>query len=721
MEGHGGDTWFALVAEESSRIMQLEQALRRDAVNALTRDTVNESILEFAQDAAAMRKVSQSGLHPERMHQVAVARPAARIAEATIEALGAVEYSVMNRWSGCERESVLAGPKDDCIVVIAPGKLKRAEHGTPVWTSALSEVVHEALSAILPSGGPWRVAESLPRSGASGIRQSYVEARTILEVGPPLPAVRALDLGTYRLFMHAETAVIDLVQAVLLPLIDSGAEAEPFLGTLEAWFITGSVPEAARKLHLRTYEVLQRLDHFAELTGNDPTDPGQRFTVQAAVLGARLLGWPQRPLPEEGGLPARIDALREQGAIDALGLTGPALSRMLTYQVFMYDEAATVEFARSMLAPLGASRLGFQESLATLLAWAGAGFVISETARKIGMSSTTVTQRLRRVAELVGRDLEDPRERFAILAAALGARALRWEPPPPPPPPPSLPPSRTTTTQRASIRHAASPGDPKVEWWTVYDIAAHLGVSATTVYNYRGRGDLPEPDSQVSGALVWRPRRIIAWNSRRQRVVKSRVERSAATKAGDERRTSRKAWGRGGDRSVHLTPDNAYQLGLANLDDRIAVGTRVRAMIAAYLNNTAGFRTAVDRDIRDQQTRPRGVGRRDVPTETAAGSGKSSARATIVKLHLHPDDVRALDLSEMEDETKLDARVKAMIAVYLRGRRSKRTVDNIARSLPAAHLRLPLQHLHGEGAGLEQTLDALHRLAEGLKSRPPHE
>ena len=31
-------------------------------------------------------------------------------------------------------------------------------------------------------------------------------------------------------------------------------------------------------------------------TDNDPTDPAQRFTVHTAVLGARLLGWPQRTL-----------------------------------------------------------------------------------------------------------------------------------------------------------------------------------------------------------------------------------------------------------------------------------------------------------------------------------------------------------------------------------------------------------------------------------------
>jgi hypothetical protein len=35
----------------------------------------------------------------------------------------------------------------------------------------------------------------------------------------------------------------------------------------------------------------------------DPVDPAHRFTLQAAVLGARLLGWPERPLPHPGSAP----------------------------------------------------------------------------------------------------------------------------------------------------------------------------------------------------------------------------------------------------------------------------------------------------------------------------------------------------------------------------------------------------------------------------------
>jgi DNA-binding PucR family transcriptional regulator len=50
--------------------------------------------------------------------------------------------------------------------------------------------------------------------------------------------------------------------------------------------------DTARRLHLSVRAVTYRLDRVRTLTGYDPTDPAQRFTMHAAVLGAKLLGWP---------------------------------------------------------------------------------------------------------------------------------------------------------------------------------------------------------------------------------------------------------------------------------------------------------------------------------------------------------------------------------------------------------------------------------------------
>ncbi len=54
--------------------------------------------------------------------------------------------------------------------------------------------------------------------------------------------------------------------------------------------------DSARRLHLSVRTVTYRLTKVKDLTGYDPTDPAQRFVLHAAVLGARLIGWPARDL-----------------------------------------------------------------------------------------------------------------------------------------------------------------------------------------------------------------------------------------------------------------------------------------------------------------------------------------------------------------------------------------------------------------------------------------
>jgi len=89
----------------------------------------------------------------------------------------------------------------------------------------------------------------------------------------------------------------DLVQSVLGRLVEARGGAEPLLATLDAYFATGGITtETARRIHLSVRAVTYRLERIKTLTGYDPTDPTQRFTVHTALLGARLLGWPQRAL-----------------------------------------------------------------------------------------------------------------------------------------------------------------------------------------------------------------------------------------------------------------------------------------------------------------------------------------------------------------------------------------------------------------------------------------
>ena len=57
--------------------------------------------------------------------------------------------------------------------------------------------------------------------------------------------------------------------------------------------------------------------------------------------------------------------------------------------------------------------------------------------------------------------------------------------------------------------------DPEADWWTVADVAAHLGVSVNTVSSYRSRQQMPDPDRMIGRTPVWAPTRIIQWNGQR--------------------------------------------------------------------------------------------------------------------------------------------------------------------------------------------------------------
>ena len=102
---------------------------------------------------------------------------------------------------------------------------------------------------------------------------------------------------TYRVLARDQPALVDLVFSVLNPLVQARGGAGPLVETL-ARTSTAAVSDHGRRqaapvgtrrdLPAGPDQVLDRIR---------PADPAQRFTLQAAVLGAKLLGWPDQPLP----------------------------------------------------------------------------------------------------------------------------------------------------------------------------------------------------------------------------------------------------------------------------------------------------------------------------------------------------------------------------------------------------------------------------------------
>jgi sugar diacid utilization regulator len=237
------------------------------------------------------------GLDMARSHQVALAAPSGRLNEAE-PAISDLERAVV-LWAG-DRD-VLVATKDGWVVAVTPADTDVP--GPRAGPKTLGDLMVTELERT-PRGRPWRVSVGRPYPGSYGIARSYEEAREGLtmavQLGLDSLLIQTEQLLIYRVLLRDQPAIADLVQSVLGQLVHARGGAESFLATLDAYFATGAVTtETARRLHLSVRAVTYRLDRIKTLTAYDPTDPAQRFTIHAAVLGAKLLGWPQRTLPVE--------------------------------------------------------------------------------------------------------------------------------------------------------------------------------------------------------------------------------------------------------------------------------------------------------------------------------------------------------------------------------------------------------------------------------------
>ena len=268
------------------QMVRWEETLRRDFVEDLLRGDADVGSL--------VERAEPFGLAMARPHQVALAAPSGRLNE-TEAAISSLERAVV-RWAG-DRD-VLVATKDGWIVVLTPADTDVP--GPRTGAKTLGDLMLAQL-ARLPRGRPWRVTVGRPYPGSYGIARSYEEAREGLTMAVRLrldsSLIQAEELLIYRVLLRDQPAIADLVQSVLGQLVAARGGAEPLLATLDAYFAAGGVAtETARRLHLSVRAVTYRLDRVKALTGYDPADPAQRFTIHAAVLGAKLLGWPQRGL-----------------------------------------------------------------------------------------------------------------------------------------------------------------------------------------------------------------------------------------------------------------------------------------------------------------------------------------------------------------------------------------------------------------------------------------
>ncbi len=279
-------------AEAGRELIRKEETLRRDLVDDLLRGDAHLSEL--------VERAEPFGLDLTRAHQVALAQPGQRLSSIAT-ATSALERVVLDRFGD---RDVLVATKDGLVVVIALADVTGAPDTSMglATTGNLGKTVYGELSR-LRRGSPWRVAIGRAHPGAYGIARSYEEARDGLTMAARMhldrPIVESRDLLTYRVLARDQPALVDLVYSVLHPLRQARGGAGPLVDTLAAYFDSGCVATtAAARLHLSVRAVTYRLDRVKSLTGFDPLDPAHRYTLHTAVLGAKLLDWPEQRLPD---------------------------------------------------------------------------------------------------------------------------------------------------------------------------------------------------------------------------------------------------------------------------------------------------------------------------------------------------------------------------------------------------------------------------------------
>jgi len=255
--------------------MRREESLRREFI---------DDLLDGRGTGGLAERAERYGLQLAATHVVVAASAPEPFVDGG-SAVRQVETGLRFRFG---HRDVLVSTKDGLLVCLAPQHLEQVP----------DEFVRQ-LGGTLGADRPWQVGVGQPQSGPGGVVRSLEQARNALDIGArlnlPDRVLRARDLLVYQVLRRDSAALAELVTVVLEPLRGSRLGPGPLLETLSAYFAAGRVTTlAAQRLHVGVRTVTYRLQRVKELTGYAADDPAQAFTLQVAVLGARLIGWPDQ-------------------------------------------------------------------------------------------------------------------------------------------------------------------------------------------------------------------------------------------------------------------------------------------------------------------------------------------------------------------------------------------------------------------------------------------
>lgn len=283
---------IAAVHTQAAALLDMVRAVLATAVDGHTRQSrvelarhdseratfVQDLLTGRADPGGLAERARRYGIRLSASHTVLIARAAGFSADLTRR----IDTALAARFGDGNTLTTL---REGDLVCISAGGLRGVG----------AELAHLLRGELGTSG--WQIAVGRTRPGIHGLAASLDEARNTLDLAARLgftaPVLNAADLLVFPVLLRDRDAITDLVTTVLGPLVDARGGPQPYLETLSALFDNqGNYTATARRMHLSVRAVTYRLDRIQALTGYHPGEPTQRFTLHAAVLGARLLGWP---------------------------------------------------------------------------------------------------------------------------------------------------------------------------------------------------------------------------------------------------------------------------------------------------------------------------------------------------------------------------------------------------------------------------------------------
>lgn len=266
-----------------------EESARQEVFDAL--------LAGGAEATAVLGRAADLGLDLSSPHAVLVVEAVTRFDEpATAGVPGRLERALQGRHGDAQP---LVATRDGRLVCVfaAPGR-----EAVTLVGDRLAEVLADVVPEGVRTGGKraWQAATGPTLPGAQAVRASYEQAQDTLDLAQRLgltdAVVEASQVAVYRVLLRDRAAAHELVAATLTGLTRARGGAGPLLETLDTYYACGGVATTtAARLHLSVRAVTYRLQRVRELIGTDPTDPAERFALQAAVRAALLLRWPEQP------------------------------------------------------------------------------------------------------------------------------------------------------------------------------------------------------------------------------------------------------------------------------------------------------------------------------------------------------------------------------------------------------------------------------------------